>query len=159
MRTCIKCGGTTAKWGLDRSGRDVRQRYRCHPCNYIFLEPREYPLGEEFQSEPKKLLHAISLMESGNCGLGAIAKTVGLDRYTIYKLNNHLGRMFQCQCGRELGHRGNCPQRQNEATVASLNSARLQRKYHRPEWEEFRRAKHSLMALKRQLKEIEIATD
>lgn len=144
---CTRCGrGASARWGIDRNGRVPRQRYKCYACDFHFLEPREFPFGREFYSEPQKLIRASRLMEGGEHSLHSIAHEVGLDRYTIYKLHNRLGRCFTCKCGRRLGHRGNCDRSQSDLTRAQLNRVRRMRFIESPQWRVFKQWRDSQTA-------------
>lgn len=154
LTLCPRCDSTKfIKHGIDRLGRHPRQRYMC-ANGHIHLEPREFPLGPKFQSEPWKLLKAMRLMKSGRKSLQQIADAVSLDRYTIYKLHNHLGRPFNCICSRPLGHQGHCKPKFDKSVAirCQLNEVRHARKVSKPSLEGWNVAAR---ALKRTIKKLE----
>lgn len=155
--SCPRCGDKNlVKWGFERQGTRPRQKYRCaNP--HLTIEPREYPLGRMFISEPWKLLKAMRLMRSGRKSLQKIADACELDRYTIYKLHGHLGRPFSCICGRSLGHQGHCKARFDKSVAVreNLNNIRSIRRISKPSLTGWNMAEKALELAVAKLKEIE----
>ena len=139
-----------SKWGVDRQGTHPRQRYMCEH-GHLFLEQRPggFPAGREFYSDPDKLMQAARLMANGHFSLWKIAHFVKLDRYTIYKLYNLLGRCFFCNCGRPLHHKGHCVIRwKKSAKVREVwSKAHLLRRISKPNAYAWRYARKKLNEL------------
>lgn len=130
-RLCPKCGtGRLIKMGVSRRCNPPRQKFMCKGCRREIFENKPQAFTRHFIVDPEKLKHAVVLVREGALSLTDVARTVGIDRYTVYKLKNLLGEIA-CECGRRLGHRGPCKPRfdRHPKSLAALNRNRLKRKF------------------------------